>query len=204
MENINAYDSNGELIDLLVQWDKGIILYFNDNIFDDNYTIHLFTDDMDMAMVVESVLDDNGILSVKLPDDILTMGKAITGYICTRTEIEYRNSYKFKLPVRKKPKPSNYIYVDSNEYIFLEDKLDEINANVEITNENVNKTLESAKSAKDNADKAFGYMEQSEIYKNESESNKNESEKYAKELYVLYEKSNLTKDDIDEMIANLN
>lgn len=134
MENINIYDSNGELVDLLIQWDKGITLYFNDNIFNNDYTIHLFTDSMKEAMVVETLLDDNGILSVKIPDDLLSLGQTITGYICTRTDIEYRNAYRFKIPVRKKPIPSSYIYTDSEEYVVLEMKMDEIEANVELAN----------------------------------------------------------------------
>ena len=41
MKRINAYDSNNELVTLLIQWDKGVYLYFNDNTFDNNYSVHL-------------------------------------------------------------------------------------------------------------------------------------------------------------------
>ena len=49
----------------------------------------------------------------------------ITGYIYVEKNDEHKSVYCFRLVVRKRPKPSNYIYVDQKEYITFDKILQE-------------------------------------------------------------------------------
>lgn len=192
MKRINAYDLNNELVTLLIQWDKGVYLYFNDNVFDNNYAVHFFNDNMDEAMVMESSLDSKGILSVKIPDEILTYGKPIIGYICTLNDNEYRNAYRFRILVRKRPKPSNYIHTENEDYIILDSKLKEIensviqakeySENAKTSEDNAKISEENAKVSEENvqtnADRTEEYVNKAKEYMesaNDSANNANDS-----------------------------
>ena len=82
MEEINVYTVDNVMINTLVQWDKGIYIYFYDNEFTEKYNVHFFTSDAKVDYLVEPNLDENNILSVKIPDDLVALGKSICGYIC--------------------------------------------------------------------------------------------------------------------------
>ena len=123
MEEINIYTSDGMSINALVQWDKNIYVYFFDNEFEDAYNVHFFTNEMEEDFIVESTLEDN-ILRVKVPDDLIAKGKPIMAYICIYEGEMYKNAFYFKLPVRKRPKPSNYIYTGSSDYIIIQTLID--------------------------------------------------------------------------------
>ena len=165
MESIIPYSADKNTINLLVQWDKGVKIYFYDKVFTKTHTIHLFTDAMDEAMVIETSLDSNGILSAKLPDDLLSFGSCIIGYICTLDGSEFRSMYRFIIPVRKKPRPANYIYSDSKEYFIFEEKIKEVDA--------------IADSVKEMSDDAKTYMEQAKISEQNASTYANQSSEYA-------------------------
>ena len=126
MEQIIPYNKNKTSINRLIQWDKGVYVYFYDVKFTKQQTIHLYTNSMNEAMVIETILDSNGILSAKLPDDLLCLGDCIYGYICEYANEEFRSMYRFIIPVTKKPKPSNYIHTESKEYVTIEEKIKEM------------------------------------------------------------------------------
>ena len=231
MKRINAYDLNNELVTLLIQWDKGVYLYFNDNVFDNNYAVHFFNDNMDEAMVMESSLDSNGVLSVKVPDDLLALGKTITGYICVTDDSTYRNAYRFRIAVRKKPKPSSYIHTDSEDYIILEAKLKDIedsvnqakeySENAKVSEENAkiseensqtnadsseeyaNKAKEYMESANDSADSASASADNALVSETNAKVSETNAEIYANELKELYNTTPPTTDITKEDIDNM-
>lgn len=120
MQEIIPCDINGDSICGLVQWDRNIHIYLKDEKIDKAYHVHFFNDMMNQAFVVESTYD-NGVLSVKIPNDLLTQPRTITGYVAiTGGEEESRCTLGFRITVRKKPKPSNFVHTESNDYILLD------------------------------------------------------------------------------------
>ena len=71
MEAIIPYNSNKSSVNKLVQWDKDVHLYFYDKVFQEEHTVHLFTNNMNESMVIKATVDSNGVLCAKLPDDLL-------------------------------------------------------------------------------------------------------------------------------------
>ena len=162
MEEINVYTVDNAMINALVQWDKGIYIYFYDNEFTEKYNVHFFTSDAKVDYLVEPNLDENNILSVKIPDDLVALGKSICGYICIYDEDKYKNAYYFKIPVRKRPQPANYIYTGSSEYKILNTLINE---------------------CRDSAYEVLGYRDETKLYYNNakvSETNAKASEDNAK------------------------
>ena len=189
MEQIIPYNKNKTSINRLIQWDKGVYVYFYDVKFTKQQTIHLYTNSMNEAMVIETILDSNGILSAKLPDDLLCLGDCIYGYICEYANEEFRSMYRFIIPVTKKPKPSNYIHTESKEYVTIEEKIKEMNdiaQNVSTMSDETKSYLDQTKISEENAsnyaqdsldnanqsleyaNQSKGYMEQSLEYANQS------------------------------------
>ena len=200
MEQIIPYNVNKTSINRLIQWDKGVYVYFYDVKFTKQQTIHLYTNSMNEAMVIETILDSNGVLSAKLPDDLLCLGDCIYGYICEYANEEFRSMYRFTIPVTKKPKPSNYIHTESKEYVTIEEKIKEMNdiaQNVSTMSDETKSYLDQTKISEENAsnyaqdsldnanqsleyaNQSKGYMEQSLEYSNTAKIHSDTSKEYA-------------------------
>lgn len=119
MQEIIACDVNGNSITGLVQWDSDIHIYLSDPGIDKAYQVHFFNHTMDEALVANSTFS-SGRIKVKIPNDLLTQPYIIIGYVNVTKNEESRCIYGFRINIRKKPKPSNYIYVESNDYVSLE------------------------------------------------------------------------------------
>ncbi len=124
MQEITIYDINNNSITDLVQWDKDVRIFIKENEIDKAYKVHYFNQKTDTAMVVESEFKD-GVMSALIPNDILTEPHHIQGYIYVEKNDEHKSIYYFRIIVRKRPKPDNYIYSDQKEYVTFEDILKE-------------------------------------------------------------------------------
>lgn len=124
MQEISVYDGNGNYLTDLVQWDKDVTVHIKHPEITQNYNVHFFNSQYESALVVTSTYS-SGELKAKIPNELLTQAFPITGYIYITKNGESKSLFGFKLMVRKRPCPSDYIYVESDDYISLEKVLDE-------------------------------------------------------------------------------
>lgn len=125
MQEINIYDSEGNIIYDLVQWDKDVKIYITEPEIDKAYNVHFFNRNNNEAMVVQSTYE-NGTLCSIVPNDILTEELPINGYVVIEKNGEYKSLYCFRILVRKRAKPADYIYSDQKEYITFDKILKEV------------------------------------------------------------------------------
>ncbi len=118
MYDISVLDENGCRINTLVQWDKNVFIYIDEEDIDSAYNVHFFNDKKDEAYVVNSSYS-NKVLSAKIPNELLTNCLTIFGYIYIEKNNCGKSIYNFKIPVRKRPRPSDYIYVQSDDYVSI-------------------------------------------------------------------------------------
>ncbi len=148
MQEISIYDKNGNILTELVQWDKNVYIKIKKNDIEKSNRIHFFNCNSKEAMVVEARVED-GFLSAPVPNDILMEPHTIAGYVWLGEEDgtkyeneEHKSAYCFKIIVRKRPKPSDYVYENQKEYITFEKVLAEAQKYVEMAE--LHKTAASA------------------------------------------------------------
>lgn len=129
MQEVELYNSSGEELYQLAQWDKDVYITIKaqTTVFTGTGTcqIHFFSSASEQALVVNgnfSVV--NGIISVtcKIPNKILTEPYAINGHVVMyygSGNEEIRGTYKFRINILKRPQPSDYIYTESDDYVAL-------------------------------------------------------------------------------------
>lgn len=181
MQEIIACDSYGNSLTNLVQWDSDVYVYLNAEEIDSAYRTHFFNNTMDEAMVVESEYS-GGVLKAKIPNALLMQPYIIVGYVEVTKNGETKSLYGFKINVRKKPKPSDYITPDTRDWIEAEDLLKECREYAD----RAFKSAENAKQSEDNASvsakesaKSASNAKQSESAVAKSESNAKQSENNA-------------------------
>lgn len=116
MNEIMIYNLNGDSVTSLVQWDKNVTLCISEPDITTNYNVHFFNQCSPEAHVMESKIID-GTLQVKVPNILLTEPYTIVGYVYKEDIQEGRSIYGFKIAVRNRPKPTDYVYVESDEYV---------------------------------------------------------------------------------------
>ena len=124
MQEIIAYDVNGDSLTDLVQWDKDVYVYLSEPEINSSYDVHFFNNLSEQALVVESTYAD-GKLKVKIPNDLLIQPYIITGYVVVVKSGESKSLFGFRINIKKKPMPSDYVYVESDDYKSLEKIRDE-------------------------------------------------------------------------------
>lgn len=125
MQEINIYDSEGNIIYDLAQWDQDVKIYITEPEIDKAYNVHFFNRNNNEAMVVQSTYE-NGTLCSTVPNDILTEELPINGYVFIEKNGEHKSLYCFRILVRKRAKPADYIYSDQKEYITFDKILKEV------------------------------------------------------------------------------
>lgn len=187
MQEIVVYDIENNILDTLVQWDKGVKILIKENDIDQAYNVHFANCNSESAMVVPSEYND-GVLSVPVPNDILTEPHIIVGYICiSDKDDEFKSIYSFRIPVRKRPKPADYVYSDEKEYLTFEQILKEVKDFVNAASESATQADHSASEAKEselNAKVSETNAKASENASKTSESNAKESELASKDSEI--------------------
>ena len=124
MQTIAVYDADGNTLDNLVQWDRDVYVYVEHPDIDDSYNFHFFNQHMNESLVVESYYDGSK-LRVKIPNTLLEESYAIVGYINITKHSEEKCLYGFRINVIHKPQPSNVVTPGSQDYLKVEEILDE-------------------------------------------------------------------------------
>lgn len=183
-------DTYGNTIYNLTQWDVNQKLIVS---VDQTVTIapkvHFCNQKSEKALVVESTLSDNKIIA-DIPNILLQEPYRITAYVYLETDIEnssWKTIQTIEIPVRKRPKPDDYEYVDNVKIVYLSEIIKivealnqdvrdaesarEENENVRISNENIRTSNEIAR---ENAESTREESESSRVAKeNERISNEN-------------------------------
>ena len=148
MQEINIYDSEGNIIYDLAQWDQDIKIYIKEQKIDKAYNVHFFNRNNDEAMVVPSTYE-NGTLCSPVPNDLLTEDLPINGYVFIDKNGEYKSLYYFRILVRKRTKPADYIYSDKIEYITFQEVLQEAKEYALAAKESEEKASDAARVVED-------------------------------------------------------
>ncbi len=119
VQEIMVYDINGNSINNLVQWDSDVYIYLGGAEIDSAYQVHFFNNTMDKALVVDSTFS-GGKLRVKIPNNLLIQPHTITGYVNVTKNGQSRCMYGFRIYIRRKPKPLDFIYTESDDYVSIE------------------------------------------------------------------------------------
>ena len=164
MQEISVYDIEGNTISNLVQFDKDVFIYIMDSRIQSNYQVQFFNNASESAYVVDSTYSD-GVLCAKIPNDLLVLPYSITGYVNITAQDGIKCLYGFKIAIRKKPKPSDWVYVESNDYITFKEVIQECR--------------DYANSAELSSISANEYKDTALLYSNNAKDSENKSKSYA-------------------------
>ena len=117
MYEINCYDSYGNTIDYLTQWDynRKLIMYIDN--YDLSYApeVHFCNQNSVEALVVQSVVEGNK-LTVDIPNILLQEHLALCAYVYlsdANNAASQKTILSVAIPVRYRPKPSDYTYIEN-------------------------------------------------------------------------------------------
>lgn len=131
MYEVTCLDSNGDIVTSLTQWDTNQSLIIEDSDFDIAPIFHFCNKNSERALGVKSVLKD-GVITVDVPNTLLREPYTITAYVYLYkgTNNEKEKSGKtvdvIRIPVRPKPQPTDFEYVDNLNVVYIEDLIAEV------------------------------------------------------------------------------
>lgn len=131
MYEVTCLDSNGDIVTSLTQWDTNQSLIIEDSDFDIAPIFHFCNKNSERALGVKSVLKD-GVITVDVPNTLLREPYTITAYVYLYkgTNNEKEQSGKtvdvIRIPVRPKPQPTDFEYVDNINVVYIEDLIAEV------------------------------------------------------------------------------
>ena len=131
MYEINCFDSYGDSINYLTQWDYNRKLVMNLNGYDLTVApeIHFSNKKREDALVVQSVVSSDNLVTVDIPNILLQEPYPLLVYVYL-TDSNNTSSQKTivatEIPVKKRPKPNEYTYIENIDYVTAEQIKQEI------------------------------------------------------------------------------
>lgn len=107
MIEIVPYDSNGNDITELAQWDKLVTIYLNHSLITKASDVHLSNYKTGTATVVSSTYSSKT-LTVTIPSALLQTAGWIYGYIYLENSTSARSILNFNIKVIARAKPADY------------------------------------------------------------------------------------------------
>ncbi len=179
ISKIVPFDENGTPISNLVQWDKNVYIYIKDLGENIPSAVQFFNNSMTETLVVDSIESVANYYKVKIPNILLTHPKPIIGYINITNSTEVRCKYMFYITVREKPMPSDYIYVESDDYITIQTIRNECKLYAQNAKQSEVISQSHELNASNSATEAEKFLIESERNKNASSQNATESLNYS-------------------------
>lgn len=134
MFNVTCLDKYGNTVTNLTQWDLNQTLYIEDHGFTTAPFFHFCNKNSEKALVVASTMGTDGVLMVHVPNSLLIEPYNITAYVYLTEDDSSKTVEVIQLPVRQRPIPDSYEYVDDPVVIDLTTLVAEIKElNSEIT-----------------------------------------------------------------------
>ncbi len=154
MSNIVCYDSSGEALRRLYQWDLNQTISIGgiptSPVPDIHFCNRLSTEAIPMPATVSA-----GRIAVKVPNTFLIHAEPITAFIYTANGTNgHRTTYAIHIPVLPRPIPSDYNYEDNVEYTDWVEFSEQARALFETLQSNAEAATESANEAADDANAA--------------------------------------------------
>lgn len=118
MFGITCFDSQGNSVNHLTQWDLNQTLYIYDWNYDENPIFHFCNKNSDKALVVTGEVN-SGVASVNVPNALLEEPYPIIAYIFLYSDAENdgdfsgKTMHTIKIPVKARTKPDDYEYEDN-------------------------------------------------------------------------------------------
>lgn len=111
MFDVTCLDKYGNTITSLYQWDSNQILYIEDHGFTTPPEFHFCNQNSEKALLVQSEISD-GVMTVSIPNALLIEPYKITAYVYLSEDKSGKTVEVITLPVRSRPMPENFEYVD--------------------------------------------------------------------------------------------
>lgn len=219
MSKIYCCDKNGDSITNLTQWDINQTISIHNLKFSYPPQFHFCNKDSAEALTVESEIVDDLIIA-KVPNILLQESGTIFVYVYAYdTDYSAKTEYVITIPVRERPKPSEYQYVENVEITsvtVIEQRVQEYMTNFDISKKVItfqDITERDNISSGESLDVILGKikkwlsdLDESAFYKvADNLTTKNEGYVLnAKQGAILYDllKDDVTQEDIDNLFAN--
>jgi len=127
MFNCSCYDIHGNTINGLTQWDLNQTIYIEGHGFTTPPEIHFCNKNSEKALMVMSEIEDE-LLKVTIPNQLLIEPYTITLYVYMVNGEDKKTVEYTQIPVKARPMPSSFEYVDNIEIIALNELAEEIRA----------------------------------------------------------------------------
>lgn len=99
--------------DPLYQWDKNQKLVIKGLSLASIPEIHFTNDAMDRAIVVQSTMDNAGIITVAIPNSILQKPYKVKAYVCIYEGATFKSLYSIVITMIARNKPNDYSFEDN-------------------------------------------------------------------------------------------
>lgn len=125
MYEMSCFDSYGNSINYLTQWDYNRKLVMDLNGYDLTVApeIHFSNKEREEALVVQSTVSSDNLVTVDIPNILLQEPYPLLVYVYL-TDSNDTSSQKTivttEIPVKKRPKPSDYTYIENIDYVTAE------------------------------------------------------------------------------------
>lgn len=113
MFEVTCLDAYGEIVNSFTQWDIDQTLTIKDSGLTVAPAFHFCNKNSTEALVVASTIDEDGVLTVKVPNILLTEATPVIAYIYAyASTTSAKTVATIRIPVEKRVKPSDYAYDD--------------------------------------------------------------------------------------------
>lgn len=114
MFEVTCLDAYGEIVNSFTQWDIDQSLTIKDSGLSVAPTFHFCNKNSKEALVVASSIDASGIITVKVPNILLTESYPVIAYMYAyATSTSAKTLATIRIPIEKRVKPSEYNYVEN-------------------------------------------------------------------------------------------
>lgn len=120
MLEVTCTDKDGNIVDNLTQWDVDQYILLTGTGLSEAPKIHFCNTNSKEALVVDSSIEDDKVVA-KIPNILLQEGFLILAYLYVYapeiSTVSAKTQATIRIPVRPRPKPSNYPYIENVDYI---------------------------------------------------------------------------------------
>ena len=201
MFDCTCLDKYGNTITALYQWDTNQTLYIEDHGFTTAPFFHFCNQNSDRAYLVSSSIDVNGVMTVKIPNVLLSQPYPITAYVYLIEDDAGSTVEVITIPVRPRPMPEDSEYATDEEITTIVDLEARVNATIGAMNIALADAI-SAETIRVNNENERIQNEMTRVY-NENVRKENEVKRAnaIAEAQTATERANLAAEACEEIVA---
>lgn len=118
MLEIKCFDSpNGNQIESYTQWDINQVLYIENWNYDLTPIFHFCNVKSNEALVVKGEIVEGGFAKADVPNILLQQHFPLVVFVYLEDDESGKSIYMSQIPIKKRPKPEDYEYVENIEYV---------------------------------------------------------------------------------------